>query len=308
MKFTIFTGCYNSSNFIERVFKSLKAQEYKNFEWIVIDDASQDNTVELLYQFKDKNPVLDIKIIELKENIGVAENRRTAINMAKGDFFVTWDHDDEQLPNQLSLFYNNWKKFGTKKVANLFGFCQDQDGKIRGKLFPKGTHVSNYFTYYRKYFMSNIVKQEKHVCTLVSVLKSHINYIFPEGYRPNGEILWAKIALEYDSIFINEVVRTYYIEDSIQNNMSSVSRSKSANTIYKMKNVWVNHFIKKIKHEPTLVLRIIFAQIFYGFLSNRSLIKISKDVNSTTNKFMIFCMAIPAKVLLWKMKISRKGL
>ena len=308
MKFTIFTGCYNSSNFIDRVFKSLKSQEYKNFEWIVIDDASKDDTVKLLYQFKNKNPTIDIKIIELKKNVGVAENRRRAINMANGDFFITWDHDDIQLPNQLAIFLENWNKLKTEKVANIFGFCQDQNGVILGEQYPNGNHVSNYFIHYRKYFMTNIVKQEKHVCTLVNILKKHINYTYPEGYKPNGEILWAKIALEYNSIFINDPVREYYIEDSNPNNMSSATRSEGAENIYKTKNIWVNHFIKRMGHEPKLVLRLIFAQTFYGFLSNRTLLSIIKDVNSIINKAIIFMMAVPAKLLLWKMKNSTKGL
>ena len=307
MKFTIFTGCYNSSNFIERVFNSLKGQEYKNFEWIVIDDASKDYTVKLLHQFKEENPKIDIKIIEQKKNVGVAENRRKAINMATGDFFITWDHDDVQLPNQLATFLENWKKFGNKNVANIFGFCQDQHGKILGRQYPNGNHVSNYFTHYRKYFMTNVVKQEKHVCTLVNVLKKYVNFTYPEGYKPNGEILWATIALEYDSIFINNAVREYYIEDSNPNNLSSATRSEVADNIYKMKNIWVNHFIKKIRHEPTLVLRLIFAQVFYGFLSNKSLKQIISDVDNITNKTIIFLFAIPAKLILWKMKRSNKG-
>jgi len=308
MKFTIFTGCYNSSNFIERVFKSIKNQIYKDFEWIVIDDASKDNTVKLLQQFKKENSDLDMKIIVLDKNVGVAENRRKAINMAIGDLFVTWDHDDEQLPNQLLVFKDAWSKFGNHNVANVFAFCCDQNNNLRGEKFPKGDHVSNYFKYYKKYFMSNIVKQEKHVCTSVSILKNQVNYKFLEGYSPNGEILWAKIALDYDSIFVNTPVRIYYIEDSSSNNMSSVSRSEAADNIYRVKNIWVNHFIKKMTSEPLLILRLYFAQAFYGFLSKRSLIKIVNDTKGNINKFMILIVSIPARLLLLKMQITNKGL
>ena len=98
MTFTVFTGCYNSANFLHRVFKSLLNQTYKDFEWIVVDDASKDNTAELLDDFKEKHPEYRITIIKRKSNRGVAANRRKAISLAKGKYFVTWDHDDEQVP------------------------------------------------------------------------------------------------------------------------------------------------------------------------------------------------------------------
>lgn len=308
MKFTIFTGSYNSSKFIDRVFKSLKSQTYQNFEWIVIDDASKDDTVSILTEFKNENPELDIKLIALEKNRSVGVNRRHAIKIAEGDLFVTWDHDDEQLPNQLEIFKNAWKSFGSQSVANIFAFCVDQNNNYRGDKFPKGDHVDNYFTYYKKYFMSNIVKQEKHVCTSIKILKKYIDYEFPEGYKLNGEIMWAKLALEYDSIFINTAVRKYYIEASNSNNMSSATRTQAASNIYKMKSIWVNHFLVKMKHEPLLVLRLYFAKVFYGFLSKKSLFKIIGNTNGIFSKIIILFMSIPARLLLIKMKITKKGL
>lgn len=46
--FTIFTPCYNGAKFIHRVFKSVASQTYKNFEWIIINDGSTDNSDEII--------------------------------------------------------------------------------------------------------------------------------------------------------------------------------------------------------------------------------------------------------------------
>ena len=50
-KYTIFTPCYNSAPYIHRVFKTLDSQTYRNFEWIVINDASTDETSELIKEY-----------------------------------------------------------------------------------------------------------------------------------------------------------------------------------------------------------------------------------------------------------------
>ena len=47
-KFTIFTSCYNSEKFIHRLYDSLKAQSFKNFEWLIIDDFSDDSTKSII--------------------------------------------------------------------------------------------------------------------------------------------------------------------------------------------------------------------------------------------------------------------
>lgn len=67
---TVFTPTYNRANSIDRVFSSLKKQSYKNFEWIVIDDGSTDNTKQVVEQYI-KDGELDIRYIFMRimENI-----------------------------------------------------------------------------------------------------------------------------------------------------------------------------------------------------------------------------------------------
>lgn len=308
MKFTIFTGCYNSSKFIDRVFKSLKSQTYQNFEWIVIDDASSDNTLKILNDFKLKNKSLDIKLISLDKNRGVAKNRKHAIEVAKGDFFITWDHDDIQKANQLETFFNAWKNLGNDKIANIFSFCEDQNGVVLGEKFIQKQHVSNYFNHYKRHFMTNVVKQEKHVCTRVDVIKKNIKHIFDEGPIKDGEMLWAKIALDYNSIFINDSLRVYHIEKENLNNMSSRTRLQVAESVYFEKTIWVNYYIKALLKEPMLCIRLIFAKSFYGLLSNKSIKNIISSTKGFFSKFLVFFSLIPAKLLMIKMKVTKKGL
>ena len=67
-KFTIFTPVYNGARFFERVLNSLKNSTYKNFEWIIINDGSTDNSDEIIKK-AIKELDWDIKYINYKENI-----------------------------------------------------------------------------------------------------------------------------------------------------------------------------------------------------------------------------------------------
>ncbi len=310
MKFTIFTGCYNSERYIHRVFKSLQSQTYRDFEWIVIDDCSEDSTVALLEGFIKENPALDAKLLVNEKNQGIRLNRYKAIQMARGDFFITWDSDDEAHPGQLSRFNEIWLQYGNSSIANIFCLCQDQHGRVYGNNFPAPVIVGNYWDYYKHYFMTNANgPQERQVCSRVDLLKKYIARSFPEyNHFPDEDSLWGKLALEYNSILLNEVLRVYYNDADNTTNLSNFSRSQKAGEIYVQKLVWVNHFIKRIKNDPALRLRFIFALDFYGFLSGKTIKTIVNDINLWPSKIRAVLLALPAKLVIQYMKIKGRGL
>ena len=96
---TIITPSYNSSIFILKTLKSVTSQSFDNWEMIIVDDCSSDNSVEVIQSFADQDP--RIKLIQLAENSGAAVARNTAIEAAKGRYIAFLDSDDAWLPNKL---------------------------------------------------------------------------------------------------------------------------------------------------------------------------------------------------------------
>ena len=90
MKVSIIIPVYNGSKFIRRVLYSILIQSYSNYEVIIVDDASTDNTLDIIKEFTDHR----IKIITHSENKGVGVARQTALKNATGDFVVFVDSDD----------------------------------------------------------------------------------------------------------------------------------------------------------------------------------------------------------------------
>lgn len=100
---------YNSEKYIAEAIESVIKQTYKNWELIVVNDASTDDTEKIIksYQERDKR----IKLISLSENQGVASARNTAIQNAKGRYIAFLDADDywekEKLQKQIQILNNS---------------------------------------------------------------------------------------------------------------------------------------------------------------------------------------------------------
>ena len=96
---SIITACYNSENYISETINSVLNQTYQNWELLIVDDCSTDNTKSLIKEFQKTEK--RIKLFQLNENSGAAVARNKAIKEAKGTFIAFLDSDDIWLPKKL---------------------------------------------------------------------------------------------------------------------------------------------------------------------------------------------------------------
>jgi teichuronic acid biosynthesis glycosyltransferase TuaG len=94
---SIITPSYNSSRFIEECVGSVLSQTYDNWEMLIVDDYSADNSLQILKKYNDKR----IQLIELDKNVGASESRNVAIRKAKGKYIAFLDSDDLWEPQKL---------------------------------------------------------------------------------------------------------------------------------------------------------------------------------------------------------------
>ena len=103
--FSIVIPTYNRGNLIGRCIDSIIAQTYTNWEAIIVDNYSDDNTEEVVLSYKDDR----IRFIK-NHNYGViAVSRNKALDMAKGDWICFLDSDDAWFPNKLQEIKNYLK-------------------------------------------------------------------------------------------------------------------------------------------------------------------------------------------------------
>jgi teichuronic acid biosynthesis glycosyltransferase TuaG len=128
---SIVTPTYNSERYILDVINSVKSQTYSNWEMMIVDDCSSDNTRELLRKETEKDS--RIKVHFLEENSGAAVARNTALQYAEGKYIAFLDSDDQWMPNKLEKQLEFMEKNGY-----AFSFTQyslmDQDGNDLNKV------------------------------------------------------------------------------------------------------------------------------------------------------------------------------
>lgn len=95
---------YNAERFLHIAIKSILNQTLKNFELIIINDASSDKTLQIIYKFKKKDK--RIRLINNKKNIQMSKSINLGISKAKADFIARMDQDDIALPNRFDIQYS----------------------------------------------------------------------------------------------------------------------------------------------------------------------------------------------------------
>lgn len=136
MILTVFTPTYNRANTLRRTFKSLLKQNFKDFEWLIIDDGSTDETASIAATFNDE-AYFPVRYY-YQEHGGKHRAYNKALELAAGDYFFTVDSDDWLTVNSLEDIAHNLcanKEFDS--VCGLMALKENVKGMIYGSRFPK---------------------------------------------------------------------------------------------------------------------------------------------------------------------------
>lgn len=145
---SIITPTFNSQEFIKQSIDSILDQSYKNWELILIDDASTDETVKIITNYISKHD--NISLIQNAKNQGAGVSRNKGINQAKGDFIAFLDADDLWLTNKLEVQINLMLKKNVDVCFSSYDLMDEAGNKLYKKVnaLPKLTYIkllkSNY--------------------------------------------------------------------------------------------------------------------------------------------------------------------
>lgn len=156
---SVLMPAYNSEAYIGQAIESVLASTYTNFELIITDDRSTDNTYPIAMSYADKDP--RVKVILNDKNYGDYPNRNQAALYAKGKYIKYVDHDDYIYPyglEQLVFYMEQFPEAG-------YGLCslpQHAKRMYPFQLAPKETYVYNYFEseIFQKAPLSSIIRRD----------------------------------------------------------------------------------------------------------------------------------------------------
>jgi glycosyltransferase involved in cell wall biosynthesis len=199
--FTVFTPTFNRRATLEAAYRSLAAQTFRDFEWLVVDDGSTDDTQDFVASLSVE---ADFRVVyHYQANAGkhVALNR--AAELAAGRLFATLDSDDEYVPTALERFLHHWDSIPDRDgFAGVVALCADRRGDVIGTPFPADVLDSDFLEIRSRY---GVTGDKAGFTTTASVRE----FPFPEfpGERFVTEALvYNRVARRYRVRCVNEVL------------------------------------------------------------------------------------------------------
>jgi glycosyltransferase involved in cell wall biosynthesis len=206
-EFTVFTPTYNRGHTLHRVYESLCAQTFRDFEWLIVDDGSTDNTGALVRDWMSQAS-FPIRYLR-QENAGkhVAFNRGAL--EARGRLFLNLDSDDSCVPEALERFKFHWDAIPASQRSSFCGvtaLCKRPDGTPVGQGFPRDVVDCSsldinfrHGCYWEKWGF---------ICT--DVLRQYPFPVFGKENHANMSFIYNRMGLHFKTRFVNEFLRTYY--------------------------------------------------------------------------------------------------
>lgn len=212
-KITVFTPTFNRAYTLHKCYESLKKQKNKNFEWMIIDDGSTDNTENLIKKWQKKN-IMSIKYI-YKKNGGMHSGYNVAYNNIFTELAVCIDSDDYMTENAIEDIITFWDCNKKEDIAGIVGLNITEKGKLIGKKLPNKERVKIY-DYYNRLGGTG----DKKMIYRPEVIRSFISpefegeKLFPTCYK------YFMVDLEYDMLILNKpLCIVEYMRDGFTQNI-----------------------------------------------------------------------------------------
>lgn len=210
---SVIMPCYNSAHFISETIQSIVNQTYKNFELIIVDDCSFDNTIEIVKYFASNDS--RIKFVQLENNSGAAIARNRGLEIAKGRFIAFCDCDDLWFENKLE---NQVRFMLEKSIPISFTSYQlvNEDGKSINQVINAIERIS-----YKEYLKNTIIGMSTSM-----IDTSLVNQFRFENIRTRQDtLLWITLLKRGHIAYgLNEILVKY----TIRSNSISANKFKAA--------------------------------------------------------------------------------
>ncbi len=194
---SIITPNWNCANLILETIRSVKAQTYPNWEIIIVDDCSTDNSNKVVESYMAEDG--RIRFLKNDKNFGAALSRNYALREAKGRWIAFLDSDDlwepKKLEKQLRFMVENGYKFSYTAYQEM-----DNDGRETGVVIRGPKHVSKLGMFAFCWPGCLTVMYDREVVGLIQIADIKKN---------NDYTMWLKICQKADCYLLDEVLAKY---------------------------------------------------------------------------------------------------
>lgn len=192
---SIITPSYNTAAYIGNTIRSVLAQTYPNWEMIIVDDCSTDNTDEVVAAFHDSR----IRYLKNKQNSGAAISRNRALREAKGRWIAFLDSDDLWAPQKLEKQIEYMELNGYQFTYTDYCIVS-HDGTMHPYIYIAPRKVTKWKMYLYCYFSTITVMYERSAIGLIQI---------PDVKKNNDYAMWFQAVKAADCYRLPECLSAY---------------------------------------------------------------------------------------------------
>lgn len=288
---TVFTPTYNRGMYLKELYNSLLQQSFEDFEWVIVDDGSKDNTKAIVEQFISEGK-LDISYYK-KENGGKHRAINYALEYSQGKVFAIVDSDDVLTENALEIIYCHFKEIekSSLKFAGIAVNKGYHDNSMVGTSFE-----GKFIDAKSNERIKNNITGDKFEIFYTSVLRQ---YKFPsfanENFMPEI-VVWTRIANDgYFLRFYNDILYLCeYLDDGLTKNQFKILKNNPKGYALRIKEQ-VKYGNISFKDKMGY-----YSNYFYLFRNNRSLLNLCKEIDANILVFLLSIVCRKIYFLLGK--------
>ena len=258
IKVSVLMTVFNTANYLKESISSILNQSYKNFEFIIVDDCSADNAIQIINNFKSKK----IKKYFLKKHIGRTPALNYGLKKCKGKYIAILDSDDISSKNRLLKQVNFLDKNLRSNIVGSKTILIDQHGKKLKDFFIPNSHkdlnkkmiFDNYLPHSSVMFKKEFLKK--------------IGYFYPKKFKyAQDYALWLKLLVHTDINVLPTKLTKCRVTNDNMTNSKKYDRIRAfemiKNNLYSLKSFKLSYYEKIL-----LILKIKkrFLNFFIKFL------------------------------------------
>ena len=205
-KISVIIPLYNAEKYIKITLMSLKNQTFKDFEIVIVDDCSTDESLKIVKEFKETEEIGEkIRIIELEKNGGISNTRNVGLRFSKGEYITFLDNDDLLIPAALEKFLNFAEEFQAE-VIHTHSHYQNAKDAVHGDIMQfrmaSFEHGNKKNLMKPAYPLTNDMSERMYQFSIYGIDWNVWGKFFRRDFLMINGIQFPKIALTEDMLFV----------------------------------------------------------------------------------------------------------
>lgn len=281
MKYDVTIGIpiYNGEDFIGRTMESALSQTYNNIEYLVVDDGSDDNSLDIVKDYQVKHPRgNDIHIISHSKNFGPAIARNRIIDEANGDYLYFIDSDDVIREDTISTMMKHVMGDGADIVFGSMEKILLSGERIVYQYPEMHFHMENDFANYSYRRYAGIQASACNFLFRLSIVRENALYFYNSNYWEDFVFVLDLVTYIDKAVLLPDITYTYICR---QNSLSNFQKRDNVEKSEVLRNVCVAEYMKqgslRLKDKPYFPHRC-YVAVMTDFYIACHILKRRKDI------------------------------